>query len=101
MGTRIELHHMLEQVLGSPNVYFQPPEDFKMAYPCIRYKFSDGNTIFADNAPYRFKRRYQITVIDANPDSEIPDKVAMLPMCIMDRAYQSKDLNHYVFNIYY
>lgn len=101
MGTRIQLQSLLEALLVSRNVYFQPPPSVKMKYPCVVYSLSDIDTKFADNNPYSNSRRYQLTAIDPNPDSTIPDKLAWLPMCIFDRSYASDNLNHYVFNIYF
>lgn len=72
-----------------------------MKYPCIVYHRSTGDTQFADDIPYVYKKRYQITVMDQNPDSEIPDKIAKLPMCVFDRHFSSDRLNHDVFNIYF
>lgn len=101
MGSRLSLQSKLEEVLGSTNVYFQPPASVKMKYPCIVYSRSSGDTTFADNVPYRFMHRYNVIVIDRNPDSEIPDKVAMLPYCVMDRHYVADNLNHDSFQLYY
>ncbi len=39
----------LVSLLGSDNVYFQPPPTVKMQYPCIVYKRDYLNTEFADN----------------------------------------------------
>ena len=36
--TRLELQSVLEQTLGSRNVYFQPPASVKMKYPAIVYE---------------------------------------------------------------
>lgn len=102
MGTRIDLHEELVKVLGSSNVYFQPPETIKMHYPCIVYQRDSGDTNFGDNIPYRVTKRYQVTVIDKDPDSGIPDKMAWaFPMCVYDRGYTSDNLNHTVFNLYW
>lgn len=101
MGQRLELHKILVDILGSSNVYFQPPETIKMKYPCIVYERGSGDTIFADNNPYRFTKRYQVTVIDRDPDSLIPDKVSVLPMCTYDRHYTVDNLNHDIFNLYF
>ena len=101
MASRLDLHELLCSVLGTRNVYFQPPESVKMQYPCIVYKRSAVNTRFADNELYMRKKRYTVTVIDKNPDSEIPDKVASIPMCAFDRHFASDNLNHDVFSIYY
>lgn len=72
-----------------------------MEYPCIVYKRDFANTAYADNAPYRHTLRYMVTVIDRDPDSTIPDKVAKLPMCSFNRFYTSGDLNHNVYNIFF
>lgn len=96
---RLKLHDELLKIC--PNVYFNPPETVKMNYPCIVYNRSNGNTTFADNNPYTFRVNYQITVIDRDPDSEIIDKVAMLPTCRYDRHYKADKLNHDVFDIYF
>lgn len=82
------------------NVYYQPPESKKINYPCIIYERRTGDTLFADDNPYRFSMSYNVTVIDKDPDSDLPEKVANLPMCRMDRCFTSDNLNHSVFVIY-
>jgi len=101
MGRRLDLNTLLTGVLGSTNVYFQPPDSTKMLYPCIVYQRDDAITEFAGNRPYSYTKRYQVTVIDRNPDSEIPDKVAALPMCKFNRFFISDNLNHDVFELYF
>ena len=101
MASRLELQTRLEEILGSRNCYFQPPASLKMSYPAIRYKLNGIDKINANNLAYIQSRSYEVTVIDANPDSEIPDKVSQLPMCRFDRYYTADNLNHYVYTIYY
>ena len=101
MGLRTDLQVVLEQLLGSSNVYFQPPSNIQLIYPCIIYERSYCNTTFADNKPYSLNKRYSLTVIDRDPDSTIVDKVINLPMCSFDRHYVSDNLNHDVFNLYF
>ncbi len=101
MGQRLALHQILMTILGSSNVYFQPPATVKMNYPCIVYRRSDIDTAFADDNPYITNKRYQVTVIDANPDSLIPDKVGKLPKCVFDRHFKADNLNHDVYQLYY
>ena len=45
--------------------------------------------------------RYQVTVIYKNPDSDLPHRLAMLPMCTHDRHFTADNLNHDIFNLYY
>lgn len=108
MGQRKNLHQILTDIMvdlfgssASGQVYFQPPETIRMTYPCIVYERDTGDTQFADNAPYIHKLRYTVTVIDRDPDSEIPGKVALLPMCIFDRHFTTDYLHHDVYKIYY
>jgi hypothetical protein len=82
-------------------VYFQPPDNLVMQFPCIVYQRYIAKTDFADGQPYIHTKRYQVTVIDADPDSLIPDKVAALPLCLHNRFFVVDNLNHDVFNLYY
>ena len=101
MSKRVELGKLLKEILGSDNVYFQPPENLKMSYPCIRYRVERGDTLYDDNVPYRFVRQYELVFIGKDPDSEIIDKLATLPKCRFDRHYTADTLNHYIYHIYY
>lgn len=101
MERRIELHYILKDLLGNDNIYFQPPETLKIKYPCIIYKRSSMDTIYANNKPYRHKKRYSVTIIDRNPDSVIPGKIAELPLCSFDTHFTKDNLNHDIYSIYY
>ena len=48
MSKRKDLQKLLEQTLGSRNVYFQPPATIKMQYPAIRYELVEMHTKRAD-----------------------------------------------------
>lgn len=99
MGQRLQLHQLLKTF--TENVYFQPPTNVQLKYPCIIYKRDFAHTEFADDIPYNHRIRYMIMVIDPNPDSEIPSKVASLPLCLFNRFYTADNLNHDVYNVYF
>jgi len=103
MNKRLQLHEQLVAMLGSRNVYFQPPSTVKMGYPCIIYSIGEANFItnFANGILYNFRKAYKVTVIDPNPDTEIPDRLLNLPYCRADRHYTADNLNHYTFVLYY
>ena len=101
MGSRLELQNLLESILGSRNVYYQPPESIKIEYPAIIYSRNNIDNNFADDIVYMQNHTYQIIVIDANPDSEIVNKISKLPMCRYNRHYTSDNLNHDVFILNY
>jgi hypothetical protein len=101
MGTRIELQGKLEQLLGSSQVYYQPPEEVKMSYPAIRYSKIGMDKVYADNGAYRLRTRYSLTVIDRRPDNPVIQKLLVLPYCSYDRHYISNNLNHDALTIYF
>lgn len=97
---RILLHRILENVLGSKNVYFQPPTGTKLQYPCIVYKLADANDQHANNKIYRRLYRYTMTYITKNPDDPKRDEIDDLMYCSFDRFFTSDNLNHFVYTIY-
>lgn len=83
------------------DVYFQPPDNLSMNYPCIRYELSSAEVKHANNMPYAREKEYILTVIDRNPNSKIPDKLGTLPKCRFSRFYTAAGLNHFVFYLYF
>lgn len=101
MGQRLQLQTILETILGTRNVYFQPGENVTLKYPAIVYHRDYAVTEFGDNNPYTHKIRYMITHIDRNPDSVVPLKIAKLPFTVFDRFFKSDGLNHDVYKTYF
>lgn len=99
---REELSEILKNLFDEdPHVYYSPPTGLQMKYPCITYTLSNSDVMYADNNPYITYYRYVITVIDPSPDCILRDRLLFLPRCSLDRAFQSDNLNHYVFTIYF
>lgn len=101
MDRRLELHEKLCDILGTRNVYYQPPESINMKYPAITYFRNDIGNDFANNNVYVQSHEYEVIVIDYDPDSEIVDAVSKFPSCRYNRHYISDNLNHDVFTLYY
>jgi len=99
MAPRLELQALLLTMVDS--VYFQPPPDIKMQYPCIVNERDDRFTAHAGNKPYAHMVAYQVTVIDRDPDSTIPDQVADLRFCEFQRTYKADNLNHDVYKLFF
>lgn len=99
MAPRDDLQTLLETI--APHVYFQPPIDLNIEYPCIIYALEARKSEFADNKPYHNTKRYAVTIIDRDPDSEIPDQVAGLPMNTFNRFFTANGLNHHVYDLYF
>ena len=99
----LELQTLLEGLLESPNVYFQPPPNLTMQYPCIVYAQDNAKTEFAGNKLYSRTKRYQLTAIGRNPDviMLISDDIAQLPLSNLNRIFTADNLHHHVFNLYF
>lgn len=101
MASRLELQSKLEELLGSRNVYYQPPENFKINYPAIIYNKSDIDSTKADNLNYVNTIRYNIIIVDRKPDNPVILKILELPLSRYDRHYISDNLNHDSINLYF
>ena len=99
MDNRLKLQSLLEEALGSKQVYFQPPSSIRMKYPAIVYSRNNIENVSANDSVYVQHYSYQITVMDYNPDSEIVKKIAMIPVIRFGNHFTSEDLNHDVFTI--
>lgn len=99
MAPRLDLQTLLETL--TDNVYFQPPENVRMVFPCIVYARDTSAVDRADNTAYQFTWGYRVTVIDRDPDSEITDKVKDLPLCAFNTHFVADNLNHDVFTLYF
>lgn len=101
---RLLLQEIFRTILGADTsvpVYFQPPPNLTMEYPCIVYNQDYADVKYAGNGPYAYTKRYQVTVIDKKPDSLISDGIAKLPLCTFGRWFASENLNHYIYNLYF
>lgn len=101
MRPRAELHEILCNVLGSRNVYFQPPETIKLKYPAIVYSRDNIRNYHANDEVYNQMIVYQLMIIDKNPDSIIVQNISKLPLCQFNRHYVADNLNHDIFLIYF
>src|SRR3954470_5765413 len=96
---REQLQARLELIC--PNVYFQPPSNITMQFPCIVYKRSAEDVRYANNRRFDEYLQYEVTVIDRDPESPILGSVRDLPLCRYERFFAADDLNHDVFNLYW
>lgn len=101
MASRRLLQNKLEEILGTNNVYFQPPPSIHMCYPAIVYSLEGVNKTFANGLAYNISKSYTLIVIDTNPEGVIADKVNLLPFCKHIKRYPKDGLTHDVFRIYY
>lgn len=101
MGSRLELHEILVNLLGSNNVYYQPPESVKMSYTAIRYTKEKISKVTANDGTYRKLQLYQLIVISKRPDDPVIEKILELPYSTHNRHYVAENLHHDILSLYF
>lgn len=102
MARRLQLHEKFCELLGTRNVYFQPPASVKLMYDCIVYNTADRNDLRADDTQYRSLIGYDVIFITRDPDSELPEFFMSHFQRIRHvRSYTVDNLHHELFRIYY
>lgn len=100
--SRLNLHAKLLEFLGENRVYFQPPETFKMSYPCVIYSLSTLSSTFADNKTYLVDDRYRITYVTNDPDDiKIKEFLFFFDKIRFVTTFVSGGLYHYEYELYY
>lgn len=100
---RIQLHEKLCSILGSRNVYYDPPENVKMQYDCIVYSLSQVNQVYANNFTYANSPGYLLTIVTRTPEAQtriVEELMKTFSYVGWDRAYVIDHLHHAVVSIY-
>ena len=98
MKTREEVHQILEDILGSKNVYFQEPPNTGMKYPAIVYSFNNFNRLDADDKPYILHGRYQVIHMYKSIRNDLKMKfISEIPYCYFERRM----ITDGIYNDYY
>lgn len=95
------MHEELCKILGSRNVYYDPPASVKMKYPAIVYSLASIDNTHANNTVYNQKTAYNVIVVHADPDNEVTKTLSKQPLCRYARSYKADNLNHDTFILYY
>lgn len=100
---RKEFDTLLQAILGSKNVYFQPPESVKLKYPCIVYNISKNDPEFADDEVYDLKHRYIVRLIcdSVDYDGPLKDKITKILKVPMTQVYSRDGLYHCIYEKIY
>lgn len=97
---RLKLQILLEELLESRNVYFQPPSNLRMNYPCIVYELSRIQNQYADDLKYLKKVGFSVKFITRKPDDNMVLKLDNLPFTYFETHYIVDNLHHYQYTMY-
>lgn len=98
---RVKLHHVLEDIISSRHVYFQPPESVKLEYPCIVYNLAKVPVQHADNTVYLMNPKYVIRYISKGPDDRTKLLLVQSLGVPIIQTYAQNGLYHYIYELYY
>ena len=102
LDNRLRLHEKLVRAMNGPKVYFQPPENIKITRPCIIYKLTDIQDTYADNEPFLRRRKYEVLLVDDDPDSKYIDILKdSFDYIRFTRFYVADTNNHWLFELYF
>lgn len=98
-----QFRSFLNEIFGESvkEIYIQPPSGMQMVYPCLTITRDPGNTAFADNKVYRHQKKYLVTGISEDSDSDLYDLLSSLPRSSHERSFPADNLNHDVFTIFF
>lgn len=100
MGSRLELQAALESYCA--NVYYQPPENIKLKYPCVLYHLSGDYNLKSNDSLYVSVNKYDLTVIDQDPESMIPKNIYYnFKTCSLGHMFVNDGLYHSMLHLYY
>lgn len=93
-------NHIKEK--GVDNVYFEPPQNIKMFYPCVVFKRGVMSSRHAGNKTYKIDDAWDLTYIRFDPDDEIPHQMLeWFQMIRHTRTFVADGLHHDQFKLYY
>lgn len=101
MSSRIKMGEKLKTVPGVKRVYFRPPPNVKLEYPCIIYNREEMDTESADDRHYLIYDKWAVTAIGFKSDDDIPRWIlSNFPKSRHTQSYNSDNLLHDRFRIY-
>ena len=73
------LRRVLQETVGEIHLYYQPPANLKMQYPCIRYDLNRIRNVHADGHVYLQHPSYTVTVMTKTAISRLKSVTAVTP----------------------
>lgn len=104
MNSRTDFHSELCAQQGTNYIYFDPPENIQMHYPCIRYQIAKDSIKRANNKLYFSSVGYELIVINKDQDAGmtlVKKILGHFMLSTFNRHYISDGLHHFVLTIFY
>lgn len=101
MKRKSELSQLLHTLPLEGEIHFQPPENIKLKYPCIIYKFDRYKDFYAGDGRHIVREAYTVTHIYKDPTQNLREAIRLLfTYADFDRVFVNDNLYHDVYTIY-
>jgi hypothetical protein len=95
--------------LNIPNVYFEPPQNTRLTYPCVVFKRGTNSSRSANNRIYKLDNSYDLTYICREPDDPMTNTILVgdstheppFSMIRHIRHYVADGLHHDQYKLYF
>lgn len=91
-------YSVLKEIVGD-NIYFNPPSNLKIQYPCCVCSINDILNKNADDEVYNQNVRYDCTLITKNVNDPLLKELSKINTFRYSRHYVVDGLHHYAFLI--
>ena len=92
------IYTLLTEIVGE-NVYFNPPPNLTIKYPCVVYSINDILNKNASDKVYKQNIKYDCTLISKNVDDPLLKELSKINTFKYSRHYVADGLHHYAFVI--
>lgn len=106
---RISLHYKLDEILKrhyttkdpeDERVYYNPPANIHLKYPCIIYREVDIKSKNASDRRYHISKEYSVMVVTKARDSNIHEEILdEIPYSNYNMSYIQDNMNHTILRI--
>lgn len=99
MSEQEDFHNQLEAIFPGLNLYYRPPTNLLLEYPCIVYDVKNFNASRANNAVYVNGTTFRATVMSVLPGYEDTRNMLQLAHSEHINSFISDGIVHEVFDI--
>ena len=102
--TRLFLHALLQNMFSDVSIYYRPPGNIILNYPCIVYEKKAYEPSFGNSTPYVVGMRFQVSLLSKLPGyTSVRDILSLNGQgaIVADSdSYENDDIVHDVFTVY-
>lgn len=98
---RLYLQSSLESGFNGLNVYFRPPENLLLNYPCIVYEPKSLEASYANSVPYVIGTQFQVTLLSNLPGYSDARSALKMPGVVVNghHTFVKEAVVHDVFTV--